>query len=147
MSVLKSRREQSEMQFFQTAVDIQDKLIEFCMKEEVIPKKYRFVYAMPIIATAQQLVDNVVDANTIYVKSNEDAIDRRRYQQRASGDCEKLLQKLQSLRRVRGIDSAQLKEIVGMIISEKGYITAWRKSDNQRYKEMKKASNPAAEKQ
>lgn len=69
------------------------------------------------------------------------------YRKGVSGDCEKLLQKLQSLRRVRGIDSAQLKEIVGMIISEKGYITAWRKSDNQRYKEMKKASNPAAEKQ
>ncbi len=129
------------MQFFQTAVDIQDKLIEFCMKEEIIPKKYRFIYAIPIIQTAQELVDNIVDANTIYVKSNEDAIERRRYQQRASGDCEKLLQKLQSLRRVRKISGNKMEEVAGMIISEKGYITAWRKSDNKRYREMRKENS------
>lgn len=129
------------MQFFQTAVDIQDKLIEFCMKEEIIPKKYRFIYAIPIIQTAQELVDNIVDANTIYVKSNEDAIERRKYQQRASGDCEKLLQKLQSLRRVRKISGNKMEEITGMIISEKGYITAWRKSDNKRYREMRKENS------
>ncbi len=128
------------MQFFQTAVDIQDELIEFCMNENNIPKKYRFVYTMPIIEHGQQLVNDVVDANTIYVKTNEDAIDRRRYQQKASGECEKILQKLQSLRRVRGVDSEQLKKIVGMVISEKGYITAWRKADNQRYKEIRKSN-------
>lgn len=132
------------MQFFQTAVDIQDELIKFCMEEKNIPKKYRFVYAMPIIEHGQQLVNDVVDANTIYVKTNEDAIERRRFQQAASGECEKILQKLQSLRRVFGADSEKLKQIVGMIIAEKGYITAWRKSDNQRYKEMKKASGSTA---
>lgn len=46
MSVLKSRREQSEMQFFQTAVDVQNELIKFCMEEKNVPKKYRFVYAI-----------------------------------------------------------------------------------------------------
>lgn len=58
--------------------------------------------------------------------------------QELHANCEKILQKLQSLRTVLGIDSGQLKNIVGMVISEKGYITAWKKSDNQRYKEMKK---------
>lgn len=139
MSVLKSRREQSEMQFFQTAVDIQNELIKFCMEEKNVPKKYRFVYAIPIIAEGQALVDNVVNANTIFVKTNEEVIDRRHYQNEANANCEKILQKLQSLRTVLGIDSGQLKNIVGMVISEKGYITAWKKSDNQRYKEMKNA--------
>lgn len=138
MSVLKSRREQSEMQFFQTAVDIQNELIKFCMEEKNVPKKYRFVYAIPIIAEGQALVDNVVNANTIFVKTNEEVIDRRHYQNEANANCEKILQKLQSLRTVLGIDSGQLKNIVGMVISEKGYITEWKKSDNQRYKEMKK---------
>jgi len=138
MSVLKSRREQSEMQFFQTAVDIQNELIKFCMNENNIPKKYRFVYTMPIIAEGQALVNNVVSANTIFVKTNEEVIDRRHYQNEANANCEKILQQLQSLRTVRGADSEQLKIIVGMIVSEKGYITAWKKSDNQRYKEMKK---------
>ena len=97
------------MQFFQTAVDIQDELIEFCMNENNIPKKYRFVHTMLIIEHGQQLVNDVVDANTIYVKTNEDAIDRRRYQQKASGECEKILQKLQNLRRVR--ERRKLKEL------------------------------------
>lgn len=57
MSVLKSRREQSEMQFFQTAVDIQNELIKFCMEEKNVPKKYRFVYAIPIIAEGQRLYE------------------------------------------------------------------------------------------
>ena len=137
MSDLKSRREQSEMQFFQTAVDVQNELIKFCMEEKNVPKKYRFVYAIPIIAEGQALVDNVVNANTIFVKTNEEVIDRRHYQNEANANCEKILQKLQSLRTVLGIDSGQLKNIVGMVISEKGYITAWKKSENQRYKEMK----------
>lgn len=126
------------MQFFQTAVDIQNELIRFCMNENNVPKKYRFVYTMPIIAEGQALVNNVVNANTIYVKTNEEVIDRRHYQNEATANCEKILQQLQSLRTVRGADSEQLKIIVGMVISEKGYITAWKKSDNQRYKEMKK---------
>ena len=107
------------------------------MEEKNVPKKYRFVYAIPIIAEGQALVDNVVNANTIFVKTNEEVIDRRHYQNEANANCEKILQKLQSLRTVLGIDSGQLKNIVGMVISEKGYITAWKKSDNQRYKEMK----------
>lgn len=127
MSVLKSRREQSEMQFFQTAVDVQNELIKFCMEEKNVPKKYRFVYAIPIIAEGQALVDNVVNANTIFVKTNEEVIDRRHYQNEANANCEKILQKLQSLRTVLGIDSGRLKNIVGMVISEKGYITAWKK--------------------
>ena len=102
-----------------------------------VPKKYRFVYAIPIIAEGQALVDNVVNANTIFVKTNEEVIDRRHYQNEANANCEKILQKLQSLRTVLGIDSGQLKNIVGMVSSEKGYRTAWKKSDNQRYKEMK----------
>ena len=69
MSVLKSRREQSEMQFFQPAVDVQNELIKFCMEEKNVPKKYRFVYAIPIIAEGQALVDNVVNANTIFEKT------------------------------------------------------------------------------
>lgn len=125
------------MQFFQTAVDIQNELIKFCMEEKNVPKKYRFVYAIPIIAEGQALVDNVVNANTIFVKTNEEVIDRRHYQNEANANCEKILQKLQSLRTVLGIDSGKLKNIVGMVISEKGYITAWKKSDNRRYKEMK----------
>ena len=112
------------MQFFQTAVDIQNELIKFCMNENNIPKKYRFVYTMPIIAEGQALVNNVVSANTIFVKTNEEVIDRRHYQNEANANCEKILQQLQSLRTVRGADSEQLKIIVGMIISEKGYITA-----------------------
>ena len=126
------------MQFFQTAVDIQNELIKFCMNENNIPKKYRFVYTMPIIAEGQSLVNNVVNANTIFVKTNEEVIDRRHYQNEANANCEKILQQLQSLRTVRGANSEQLKIIVGMVIAEKGYITAWKKSDNQRYKEMKK---------
>ena len=141
MSVLKSRRELSEMQFFQTAVDIQDKLIEFCMNEKNVPKKYRFVYAMPIIEKAEELVDNIVAANTIYPKTNEEVIDRRRYQTQALADCEKILQKLQSLRRRLGADSGLLKEIVAMIQNERGYIISWRKSDNQRYKDIAKAKS------
>ena len=57
MSVLKSRRERSEMQFFQTAVDIQNELIQFCMEEKNVPKKYRFVYTIPIIAEGQRLYE------------------------------------------------------------------------------------------
>ena len=138
MSVIKSKRELSEMQFFQTAVDIQDKLIDFCMDEKNVPKRYRFVYAMPLIEEGQKLVDNIVDANTIYPTTNEEVIERRKYQTKANANCEKIFQKLQSLRRHRQIDSGLLKEIVGMVVAEKGYITAWKKSDNQRYKEIRK---------
>lgn len=129
------------MQFFQTAVDIQDKLIEFCMNEKNIPKKYRFVYSLPIIEKAEEMVDNIVAANTIYPKTNEEVIERRRYQTQALADCEKILQKIQSLRRRLGADSGLLKEIVAMIQNERGYIISWRKSDNQRYKDIIKAKN------
>lgn len=145
MSVLKSRRELSEMQFFQTGVDIQNKLIEFCMNEKNIPKKYRFVYAMPIIEQGEKLVENIVSANTIYPTTNEEVMKRREYQTEALANCEKILQKLQSLRRTLGVDSGILKEIVGMIVNERGYIVAWRKSDNQRYKEIAKKKEQSAE--
>ena len=62
-NVLRRNRATSEAEFIHNAKRIRTEVTSFAMNEKVIPKKYRYVYAIPMIDICRDLIKN---ANTYY---------------------------------------------------------------------------------
>ena len=57
-NVLVKDRETSEIEFLNTAFKIRTEVTKMVMNEKIIPKKYRYVYAIPMIDKCRTLIDN-----------------------------------------------------------------------------------------
>ena len=68
-NVLRRNRATSEAEFIHNAKRIRTEVTSFAMNEKVIPKKYRYVYAIPMIDICRDLIKN---ANTYYNCLGED---------------------------------------------------------------------------
>lgn len=62
-NVLRRNRATSEVEFIHNATRIRREITSMVMNEKVFPKRYRFVYSIPMIDLCRELVKN---ANTYY---------------------------------------------------------------------------------
>ena len=65
-SVLARNRSLSELEFYKNACEMRGTLTRFVMSEKHVPKKYRFVFAIPMTELLKELMCNITAANTIY---------------------------------------------------------------------------------
>lgn len=70
-NVLERFRGISEMEFYQNAIKIRHEMSHFLMSEKNVPKRWRSVYAYPIINKVQEMIDTIIDANKIVAYSPE----------------------------------------------------------------------------
>ena len=70
MSVLKSQRGESTVQFLDTARELEIYTIKTCAK---FPKRYMFLITKDIVALASAVYNNAKAANSIYVTTADDA--------------------------------------------------------------------------
>ena len=68
-NVLRRNRATSEVEFIHNATRIRKEITSMVMNEKVFPKRYRFVYSIPMIDLCRELVRN---ANTYYNCVGED---------------------------------------------------------------------------
>ena len=136
-SVHKRLRKETELQFMQTAWELQFELTKFVMREKNLPKKWRLVLGCPIVEKVDELVDNLTYANCIYPTSISDVELREKYQQMAVANCWQLQNKLvRMIECVETVKIEKMENVINLLSDAENLIKKWKKSDRERYKKL-----------
>ena len=136
-SVHKRLRKETELQFMQTAWELQFELTKFVMREKNLPKKWRLVLGCPIVEKVDELVDNLTYANCIYPTKIEDVELREKYQQMAVANCWQLQNKLvRMIECVETVKIEKMENVINLLSDAESLIKKWKKSDKERYKKL-----------
>ena len=90
-------RKLSELEFYHTALKIRAEVNRLALKESVIPKRYRFTNAVPLIEMARSCVYNINRSDQFYPNTPQNVLERRRYLSLAIADAEQICLELQTL--------------------------------------------------
>lgn len=124
-NVLRRNRATSEVEFIHNAARIRKEITSMVMNEKVFPKKYRFVYSIPMIDLCRELVKN---ANTYYNCVGEDNNEAFLYNRKKEAlmnmydCCEDILAEMQDARERRHIKMSVRERVVGLIVDEEELI-------------------------
>lgn len=140
MSVIKSKRGESAMQFVETARKLELHAFEVCTKA---PKRYRAFLTQRIFTLASAVHEYVIAANNIYPTNQHEAQMRRDYLTKANISLQCLNPKLALLyesilknpESCKWIDHA-MEEFGKLMVEEAKLISSTRKADKQRYKDL-----------
>lgn len=136
-SVHKRLRKETELQFMQTAWELQFELTKFLMREKNLPKKWRLVLGCPMVEKVDELVDNLTYANCIYPTSVSDVMLREKYQQKAIANCWQLQNKLvRMIECVETVKIEKMETVINLLSDTESLIKKWKKSDRERYKKL-----------
>ena len=127
--VFARNRTETELQFRVNAVELQIELTQYVMREKVLPKKWRYAIGYPLISKVDELVDNIVYANSIYPTDDEELKKRKMYQTLAIANCYQIQNKLiRMLKCVQTSKVNQMEKIIEKLSHEKDLLIAWRKN-------------------
>ena len=130
MSVLKSKRGESSMQFLETAYNLE----VFTIKQVVkFPKRYTFFIGTEIVSLASGCHNKVKAANSIYPTDAHEVQMRRDYLISANCDLQNLLSKLDIAKWLFPLESHVLENWVSMIVEESKLISGVKQADKRRY--------------
>lgn len=129
-NVYKRLRGKTTTQFEINALQLQMLITKYCVKEKYVPKKYRLLIGVPLVNKADELVDNISFANSIYATNENELRLRKNYQAKAIANCyqlQNLIIKLEMTVDSVTIDS--LNEIIDLLCNELNLLVAWKKSE------------------
>lgn len=127
-NVFRRNHEPTGLEFWDNAQEIEIALTRFLMNEHNVPKKYRYVYAIPILDSVRNLQKHIVSANTIYPTDEAELAKRRDEQQKAVNANEVIIQEIQRMILVLPIDVDKLDDVGERLLRESALLRAWRKS-------------------
>lgn len=140
MSVLKSKRGESAMQFIETARELEVYTIKHCAR---FPKRYMFLITKDIVALAKAVYNNVKAANSVYPTNAAEAQLRRNYLITANCELQCLISQLDIAREfVRNTDSNKpingkvWQTWIDLITTEAKLLAALKNKDKERYKTL-----------
>lgn len=133
MSVIKSKRSESEMEFIYTARQLQIYTIQKCVN---FPKRYTFYVSQPIVDSATKIHQCVKCANSIYPLNQHEAQMRRDYMLQANAELYSLISQIEVAQEVFGIDSDNIKYWMEIVEKEMRLVKAVMKKDRERYKDL-----------
>ena len=133
MSVIKSKRTTSDMEFIANARKLQIYSIQKCVG---FPKRYTFYVSQPIANAATRIYEYVKRANTIYPLNQHEVQMRRDCLIRANAELQSMISQLEVAQELFGIEMDTMKFWVDIIDAEIRLVKAVMKSDRERYKEL-----------
>ena len=133
MSVLKSNRGTSEVEFIHTARELQIYTIQKCVG---FPKRYTFYVSQPIAEMATKIHDYVKCANSIYPMNQHEAQMRRDYLLRANAQLNSLVSQIELANELFGIEADKVHHWMGIVNREIALVKAVLKKDRERYKNL-----------
>lgn len=134
LSVIKSKRTQSEMQFIYTARELQIYSIQKCVG---FPKRYTFYVSQPIANAATRIHEYVKMANSIYPLNAHEVQMRRDYLLRANAELNSLVSQIEVAGELFGLDPNVLKHWMGLVDQEIRLVKGMMKKDRERYRDVK----------
>ena len=132
-NVLKINRNLSEMEFYQNAETLQGEIMRLMMNEKVVPKRYRQIFAFPMMGYTIALIEHIASANAVYPKIQREAELRREYQDKAVIAVHDMYQLLQCILRTFSVPAGTMEKVTSMLVREEELLIAWRKSDYARF--------------
>ena len=132
MSVVKSHREETELTVITKANELIAYTIKICSNEENFPKRYRWCITSKIVESAIDIGNNIIKANSIYIRSEDDLAMRRKYQQEAMSETQVLLNMINVAYNTFGIKSNRVEYWTQLVVNVQNLLRNWRKSDSNR---------------
>ena len=122
-------REETKLQFYVNALELQKDITEYAMREKVLPKKWRYAIGYDLIKKADLLMDFIVRANSIYPQNFKEIILRKILQTMAIATCYRLQNKLILAEIcVQSVKVKDIENIIGRIAEEIRLLKSWKKS-------------------
>ena len=134
MSVVKSQRSQSQLEFLRTARSLQVYTIQKCVN--TIPKRYTFYIGNGLAESAAAVYQNVKKGNSIYPLNQHEVQVRRDYFLRAYAELQSLVSQIEVAYELLRFDEKILQEWASLINSEMKLIQSVMKKDRERYKNI-----------
>lgn len=132
MSVVKSKRGQSSVEFLDTAHKIQQETLRIVIK--YIPKRYTFYVSQKIVGHATDGCSLVKQGNSIYASTKEDVVLRREYFMRAYAEYQALVSQITSAHEMFHFPDETMVRWMELISRELKVLKAVMQSDRARFK-------------
>lgn len=134
MSVPKSQRGESEMEFIYNARQLELYTIRKCVG---FPKRYTFYVSQPLVNDAKRIHDDVKMANSIYPTNAHEVQIRRDYLIRANAELYAMISQLEIAQELLGLDGRVMGFWANLIAREIRLIKAVTKRDQERFSKLK----------
>ena len=136
MSVIKSKRGESEAEFLANARALQAYTIRKCVN--AIPKRYTFYIGQNIAAIATRVYELVKCGNSIYPLNQHEAQIRRDYFLSAHAELQNLISQIELANEIIQFEDQVLPEWSRLIGNEIRLVKGILKADRERYKDLPK---------
>ena len=133
MSVIKSKRSTSDMEFIANARKLQIYTIQKCVN---FPKRYTFYVSQPIANASTRIYEDVKRGNSIYPLNQHEVQMRRDCFIRANMELQSMISQLEVAQELFGIEMETLKFWMDIIDTEIRLVKAGMKADRERYKNL-----------
>lgn len=133
ISVIKSKRNESEMQFLDTAYQLYIYTVQQCVK---FPKRYTFYVSQEISHTASEIHRKVKCANSVFPTNIHEFQMRRDYFLEAYADTQSLVSQINAATELFQISGSILTRWMELIQSELHLLKGIMKKDKTRYKNL-----------
>jgi len=136
MSVRSDKRSESSVEFINTAHELEVLTIKLTMRENAIPKRYRYILGQPLCEATRRLNAYIIYANSIYPKSKEEYQRRRSFQESAWMELKNIFELMRITTELLPMKNTVATEWVNMAYREERVLKKWMESDKQRFKEL-----------
>ena len=133
MSVIKSKRSTSDMEFIANARKLQIYTIQKCVN---FPKRYTFYVSQPIANASTRIYEDVKRGNSIYPLNQHEVQMRRDCFIRANMELQSMISQLEVAQELFGIEMETLKFWMDIIDTEIRLVKAVMKADRERSKNL-----------
>jgi hypothetical protein len=133
MSVIKSKRGESEMEFIHTARQLHIHTIQKCVG---FPKRYTFYVSQPLAEMATRIHEYVKCANSIYPVNQHEVQMRRDYLLRANAELNSMISQIEVANELFGIEGDKMKFWLEIVEKEIRLVKGTLKKDRERYKDL-----------
>ena len=133
MSVVRSKRGESEMEFIHNARELEMYTVRKCVG---FPKRFTFYINQPIANCATRIYEDVKMANSIFPTNQHEAQIRRDYLLRANAELYTLVSQIEVAHELFGLEPNVMSHWSGLIDKEIRLVKSLLKKDRERYKTL-----------
>ena len=133
MSVIRSQRAESEMEFIYTARELQKYTIQKCVG---FPKRYTFYVSQPIANSATRIHQYVKMANSVYPTNAHEVQIRRDYLIKANAELNSFVSQIEVAHELFGLEPNVMKHWMDIVEKEIRLVKGTMKKDKERYKNL-----------
>ena len=133
MTVVAGKRNEGELKVITVSGNLCDYTLQITSNEKHFPKRYRWSITNRILQLTFDIDDNLIYANSVYVRGEKSLEKRLMHQLKALEMTYVLLRNIDRAYRRLGIDSKRIEFWTGQIMELQRLIRGWHQKDKKRY--------------